>query len=230
MGFWNKDISRCLFVFVFGAVLADVLNYAAYCLCKGKRKSHYCCEKLPSVYWLGKGVLAAVFVLCSLKFDSIPYLALILCFVSILYIITLTDLQKRIIPNLCVIAAILIRIVYFLIIKEGNFRMLLWILTEGFMVSVPVFLLTFLMEAILKKEMFGGGDIKLLFVIGLYLSLAECLVMLLVACILGFIGGIIAIRKIGKRESVPIPFGPCLAAGSVTALLFGNVIIAGLSL
>ena len=150
---------------------------------------------------------------------------LMLFFVVILYIITVTDLQKCIIPNQCILAAVLVRILYFFIMREGNFRAFLWLLTEGLLVSVPVLLVTLLMEVILKKEVFGGGDIKLLFVIGLYLDLVECLLMLLVACVLGIIGGVAVMKKSKAGGSAVFPFGPCLAAGSVVALLFGDFII-----
>ena len=126
---------------------------------------------------------------------------------------------------LLVIAAIAVRIIYFFLTGEGTLKAFLWLLAKGFIVSVPVLLLTLLMEAILKKEALGGGDIKLLFVLGIYLGLGNCLLMLLVACILGIIGAAITMSKSEEEGSIAIPFGPYLAAGSVVALLFGDSII-----
>ena len=103
--------------------------------------------------------------------------------------------------------------------------MFLWLLAKGFIVSVPVLLLTLLVEAILKKEALGGGDIKLLFVLGIYLGLGNCLLMLLVACILGIFGAAITMKNSEEEGSITIPFGPYLAVGSVVALLFGDSII-----
>ena len=129
MEFLSRDISMCLTAFIFGTIFADILNYIAYRLCKKeiiltvscfvRRGKCKCCDKKILLACLLRNVvLAAVFMLCTLKFDSIPYLILILFLVSVLYIITLTDLQKRIIPNECVIVAVLVRILYFFIMKE----------------------------------------------------------------------------------------------------------------
>lgn len=201
----------------------DLIPIVSYLARRGRCK--YCGKKIsPTCLW-GEVVLAAVFVLCTLKFAHTPYLILVLFFVSVLYIITLTDLQDHIIPNRCVLAAVLVRILYFFITKEGDFRAFLWLVTEGLLVSVPVLLLVIFVEAILKKEAFGSGDIKLLFVLGLYLGLVHCLLMLFVAGVLGIIGGINAIRKSETKGGVVFPFGPCLATGAVVALLFGDSII-----
>ena len=203
--------------------LFDLIPIVSYLARGGRCK--YCGKKIsPSCFW-GEVVLALLFMVCTLKFDLTPYLVIALFFVCILYMITLTDLQERIIPNRCVIAAILVRILYFFVTGEGNFKAFLWLLAKGLLVSVPVLLLTLLVEAVLNKEALGGGDIKLLFVLGMYLGLGNSLFMLLVACILGIIGAAITMKQEEAEGSIAIPFGPYLAAGSVAALLFGNSVI-----
>ena len=109
MEFWNKKISICLFAFILGVVLAEFLGRLAYRICKKEfaTKRRLCCD-----LW-GHAVLAALFVLSVLKFDMTPYLLLVLFLISMLYVITLTDLQKRMIPNRCLIVAVLVRILYF---------------------------------------------------------------------------------------------------------------------
>ena len=152
-------------------------------------------------------------------------LILKLFFLCILFYITWTDLKYRIIPNRCVIAAIFIRFLYFMITGEGDWRAFFWLVFNGFIVSIPVFLLTFILETLLKKAVLGGGDIKLLFVLGLYLGLEKCLLMLLIACILSIIGTVITMIKSKDGTAETFPFGPYLATGSAVALLFGDVIM-----
>lgn len=203
--------------------LSDLIPIVSYLARKGRCK--YCGKKIsPACLW-GEVVLAVLFVVCTLRFDFTKELVLALFFVCILYMITLTDLQERIIPNRCVIAAVVFRILYFFVTGEGNFRAFLWLLGKGLIISVPVLLLTLLMEAILKKEALGGGDIKLLFVLGMYLGPANSLLMLLVACVLGIVGAVITMKHTEEEGSIAIPFGPYLAAGSVIALLFGDSLI-----
>lgn len=203
--------------------LPDLIPIVSYLARGGRCK--YCGKKIsPSCLW-GEVVLALLFVVCTLTFDLTPYLVLVLFFVCMLYMITLTDLQDRIIPNRCLIAAIVVRVLYFFLTGEGKLQAFLWLIAKGLLVSVPVLLLTLLVEAILKKEALGGGDIKLLFVLGMYLGLGNSLFMLLVACILGIIGAAITMKQEEAEGSIAIPFGPYLAAGSVAALLFGNSVI-----
>jgi len=204
--------------------LGDLIPIVSYIARKGRCK--YCGKKISPSCLIGELVLAVLFVLCTLRFDLTPELFISLFFILILYFITLTDLQDRIIPNGCVVAAILVRILYFFVAGEGNWKAFLWLIGQGLIISVPVLLITLLLEAVLKKEALGGGDIKLLFVLGMYLGPAKSLFMLLVACILGIIGAAMAMRKSEDGESVAIPFGPYLSAGSVLALLCGDSIIA----
>ena len=152
-------------------------------------------------------------------------LILKLFFLGILFYITWTDLKYRTISNRCIIVAILIRFLYFLITKEGNWRAFLWLIFNGLLVSVPVLLLTLLAEAVLKKGALGGGDIKLLFALGVYLGPAKSLLMLLIACLCGIIEAAIAIKQSKNRESTAFPFGPCLAVGAAVSLFFGDSII-----
>ncbi len=219
----------CTFQFIFGAVFAGFLGRYACRLCKGKSIVKECCKccgkKIAPACLVGEVVLAVLFVLCTLHFDLTGELFLALVLLLVLYVITLTDLQERIIPNRCVMAAILIRFLYFLVTGEGSFKQFLWLIGQGLILSVPVFLVTLLTETILKKEALGGGDIKLLFVLGMYLGSAKSLFMLLMACILGIIGGVVSMKKTEAGESVTIPFGPYLSAGAVLALLFGDPII-----
>lgn len=201
----------------------DLIPVFSYLLRKGRCK--YCGKKISPVCLWGEVTLAMLFVVGTLRFDLTPYLVLQLFFFCILYTITLTDLQERIIPDRCVIAAIVVRLLYFVVTGEGNWKAFLWLIGNGFLISVPVLLLTLLMEVILKKDALGGGDLKLLFVLGMYLGVANCLFMLLVACVLGIFGTALTMKKQEAEGNLVIPFGPYLAAGSVIAVFFGDIVI-----
>lgn len=85
-------------------------------------------------------------------------------------------------------------------------------------------------ELATKKESFGGGDIKLMVVIGLFLGWERGLVCLLVACVLS-LGYMLATRR--RRVSVgeggptadpflarTMPFAPFLAIGTLVAFFW----------
>ena len=60
----------------------------------------------------------------------------------------------------------------------------------------------------------GGGDIKLLFMVSLYLGIYQGLFMLIMSCLIGLL-----VVVITKRDK--IPFGPAIAAGTYLGLTIG---------
>lgn len=80
------------------------------------------------------------------------------------------------------------------------------------------------MAAISKGKWMGGGDIKLVFLMGLLLGVRKGLLALFlattVAAAIG--GGLLLLRRLKGRY---IPFGPFLAAATVVALLYGTQLI-----
>lgn len=80
---------------------------------------------------------------------------------------------------------------------------------------------------LLGQVAMGGGDPKLLALIGAWLSWPQMLLSAFVACFLGaFIGaGAIALGWLQRREG--FPFGPCLAAGALISLWWGDFLIQG---
>ncbi|SIF31548.1 Flp pilus assembly protein, protease CpaA [Mycobacteroides abscessus subsp. abscessus] len=71
----------------------------------------------------------------------------------------------------------------------------------------------------------GGGDIKLFAVIGLALGTKLVLLTFFFATLFGAVFGIVGML-IGKVEKgKPIPFGPYIALGSLTAYFFGQRIL-----
>lgn len=77
-------------------------------------------------------------------------------------------------------------------------------------------------DFIFKKESMGGGDVKLLAMIGAFLGWKLALLSLPLASLVGAIVGIII--KIKTKESV-IAFGPYLALGALAGLFWGDKII-----
>ncbi len=213
---------------VLGAL--DLIPIVSYISTGGKCR--YCGKKISKTCLYGEIGLALLFIVSTLRFDLTWELLLVNAFICILYVVTLTDLYERIILDRCIITAIVIRIIYFFCTEGLNWKGLLWLIGNGLLIAGPILILTIIMELILKKDALGGGDIKLLFVMGLYLGWAKCLIMLFVACI----AGIVAAAKSMKNEedgkeasddvtSFAIPFGPFLAAGAVFAMLVGDKII-----
>lgn len=198
----------------------DLIPIISYIARKGR--CAYCGQTISITTVLGEILLGIVFVFTTIRFDISLELILMLIFICILYFVSMVDIYKRIIPNSILLVAVIVRIVWFLFIETFTWKGALALLIDGLSISLPLLLLVLLMEKIWKKEAMGGGDIKLLFVIGLYIGWQNCLFAILLACIIGIIGGSIQIRR---SKDVYFAFGPYLAIGAVLSLLIGDSVI-----
>ena len=120
-------------------------------------------------------------------------LFLMLFFVGILCLITLTDLYKQIIPNSCILAAILVRLLYYFVFETFQWETLFALIGNGLSMSLPMLILVMIMEKILKKEVMGGGDIKLLTCISVYLGFEQGLNLSILAIAIGAVISILTI-------------------------------------
>ncbi len=93
----------------------------------------------------------------------------------------------------------------------------------GFLIGgACIYLLGLIGDFIFKKESMGGGDVKLLAMIGAFLGWKMVLLIFFIAPVFGAIPGIII--KIRTKESV-IAYGPALAAAAFLCIFYGDAIL-----
>ena len=81
---------------------------------------------------------------------------------------------------------------------------------------------------LIKKEVMGGGDIKLFGMVGLFLGIKLGLLTILLSVYVGAIYGVATIiySKIKKKEfNSMIPYGPFISVGALISILYGTNII-----
>lgn len=202
--------------------LIPIISYV-----KNKGRCAYCKTQISPMNLYGEIILAVAFVLTTIRFDISGQLLLMLFFVCVLYLVSVTDLYDQIIPDGAVLVATGVRIGYLVCVEGASWKGVLEMLIDGLAISVPLLLLVLIMEHILKKEAMGGGDIKLLFVTGLYLGWEKNLLAIFLACIIGIVIGVIQMRKQDAKteEGEYFPFGPSIALGAVIAMLIGDQVI-----
>jgi len=83
----------------------------------------------------------------------------------------------------------------------------------------------FVARWVLRREAMGGGDGKLLALIGMWLGWQGVLVALILGSGLGLLGSLLAMAGGRARLGKPIPFGPYLALGGAVAALAGSPLI-----
>jgi leader peptidase (prepilin peptidase)/N-methyltransferase len=143
-------------------------------------------------------------------------------FVAALIIITVIDLYHQIIPDVISIPGIGVGLLGALIIPHITFfNSLLGILLGG----GSLFVVATLYQWFFKREGMGGGDVKLLAMIGAFLGWDAVILTILLSSLIGSITGIIIMVLKGKDFKYAIPFGPFLSLGAVIALFYKNEII-----
>lgn len=181
-------------------------------------RSRCCAESISARYPLTELALGVLFVAVALVLRHDPgELALGLVFVSTLVAVSVTDLERRIIPNAILGVAAIIGIAIAAATDPSS-------LPERLLVGLGAGALL-LTAALAYPRGMGMGDVKLAALMGLFLG-RYVAPALLVALAAGSIVGIAMIARDGAQaRKQAIPFGPFLALGGVVGLLAGPQLI-----
>jgi len=140
-------------------------------------------------------------------------------FCSILLVVSVIDLKHQIIPDEISLPGIIVG--FFLSIWLGKISWMDSLL--GTVLGGGSFLLVaWGYEKLAKREGLGGGDIKLLAMIGAWLGTQSLLIVIIVSSLVGSLIGIGAMIICKKDFKAAIPFGPFLALGALAYLFWGN--------
>jgi leader peptidase (prepilin peptidase)/N-methyltransferase len=173
-------------------------------------------------YPLVEGVTGLSSLLLFLRYGpSLSYLIYFL-FVAVLIVITAIDLYHQIIPDVISLPGMGVGLLSSLILSDIDFlNSLLGILLGG----GSLFLVGTLYQWIFKREGMGGGDVKLLAMIGAFLGWKAVILTILISSLVGSLVGVMIIVLKGKDFKYAIPFGPFLSLGAVISLFLGESII-----
>jgi leader peptidase (prepilin peptidase)/N-methyltransferase len=146
-----------------------------------------------------------------------------LSFVCSLIVITVIDLYHQIIPDVISLPGIGVGLLASLLIPQITFlNSLVGILLGG----GSLFLVATLYQWIFKREGMGGGDVKLLAMIGAFLGWKAVILTIVLGSLIGSVIGILIMVLKGKSFKYAIPFGPFLSLGALIALFYQSEIIA----
>lgn len=198
----------------------DLFPVFSYIFLRGRCR--YCGSQIGLKDTASELAVGILFVLAYIKFGISWKLLSNLVLLSILYIAALIDLKHQIIPDGLVATGLVFAVVFIL-----SDITVLWLdgliglgVGGGFFLAIA-----FLSELLLKKEGMGGGDIKLMAMIGAFLGWKLTVLALLLSVYAGgIIGGVLILTGIKKRSD-RIPFGPFIALGTAMAVFFGSNII-----
>ncbi len=199
--------------------LWDNLPVVSFLLLKGSCR--YCQAPISYQYPLVEAVTGLATVLIGWKFGLSWAFLQALILVSALLIVSFIDLSHRIIPDWISLPGIVIGLIFsWMTGSPGLWSSLIGVLVGG----GALWLIAAGYEWIRGTEGMGGGDIKLLGMIGAFLGWEGVLVTIFMSSLLGSLVGLpIVIWK--KDIKYLIPFGVFLSAGAVIHLFFGKALI-----
>ena len=194
----------------------DNVPVLSWLILRGRCRS--CHSSISARYPLVEAVTAGLLVAVVLTQGDGADLWLGLAFVVLLVPVTLIDLDHRIIPNTLMLIGTVVSVVILLLTDPGALseHLIAGAAAGGFL----------LIAALAYPGGMGMGDVKLAFVMGLFLG-RNVAPALLAGFLLGsIVGGLIMARKgVAAGRKTKVPFGPFLAVGGLIGLFFGDAIV-----
>lgn len=139
-------------------------------------------------------------------------------FVSSLLVITVIDLHHMIIPDEISLPGIIVGLLACFFTHD----ILWWESLLGAALGGGIFLsIALLYEKLAKQEGLGGGDIKLLAMIGAWLGYRSILAVVVISSAAGSVIGLLVMAVKKRNAKTAIPFGPFLALGALVYLFWG---------
>ena len=181
-------------------------------------RSRCCGERISIRYPLTELALGLLFAGVALDLRADPaQMALGLLLVSTLVAVTLTDLERRVIPNAILAVSAAAGLVLAAATDPASLPERLLAAAAGGGVLLAA--------ALAYPRGMGMGDVKLVAVMGIYLGKAIAPALLIAFAAGSLAGAVLLVRHGSEARKQAIPFGPFLALGGVVALLFGDQLI-----
>ena len=194
----------------------DNVPVLSWLLLRGRCRS--CGEPIAWRYPLVELATALLLALTVVVVGANEEVWLGLAFVLLLVPVTVIDIDFRIIPNKLMIAGTVAALVILALTRADDIpeHLIAACAAGGFL----------LVAAIAYPAGMGMGDVKLAFVMGLFLG-REVGVAMLAGLLAGSIVGVAIMARKGAAEGrkTAIPFGPFLALGGIVGLLAGEPIV-----
>jgi leader peptidase (prepilin peptidase)/N-methyltransferase len=245
------DSAEFLFALLFGLAIGSFLNVCIYriplkksiitppssCTQCGERirfydnipllsyvvllgKCRYCRSSIPIRYPLVEAITGLLSTALFMRFHLSPEYFLFFIFSAALVAIAFIDLDHKIIPDILSIPTLIIGFAATL----SKLGIIPW--TESLVGIIGgggfLYLVATLFEKLRGRQGMGGGDVKMLAMIGAWVGWRALPLIILISSLAGILigGGSLLLAKKGMRTR--IPFGPFLALGTLVWLFFSH--------
>jgi leader peptidase (prepilin peptidase)/N-methyltransferase len=197
----------------------DNIPIVSYAMLGGRCRR--CRERIGLRYPAVELITLGVFVLHYLVFGPSALLAVRLLFACALIALFAIDLEHKLLPDAITLPGVAAGLIFSLVLPPGVVNALIGALVGGGV-------LWLIGEAYYRfsgQEGMGGGDVKMLAMVGAFLGWKLVIVTLFLSSILGSLIGmaVIATRRGGMKYA--LPYGTFIALGALVASLYGDQIV-----
>ncbi|MGB3242091.1 MAG: prepilin peptidase [Candidatus Omnitrophota bacterium] len=189
-------------------------------------RCRYCGKRIPVRYFMVELITALMSMALFFYFGLSAQFFVYLIFTYILIVIVFVDIERQEVPDVLSIPGIFLGMILVTAVAVIDRGPVVKVFLNSFLGALAgggsMFLLGFFGELIFRKESLGGGDVKLMAMIGAFLGWKLVLVTFFLAPVLGL--GVALFMKV-KRNKEIIPYAPYLSLGAVISLLYGEKIL-----
>ena len=199
----------------------DNLPLLSYLARRGRCRS--CGAQFSFRYFLVELCTALLAVALVLRFGLTVTALGYFAFSAALVVITFIDLDHQLIPDVVSLPGVVAGVLFSLVSPT----LTLWNSLIGLAAGGGILLTVAIgYQAISGREGVGGGDVKLLAMIGAFLGWHAIPFTLFLASCLGSVVGVTLMVRSHSDSKLAIPFGPFLSFGALCYLFFGEQFIA----
>jgi len=190
----------------------DNIPVISFLLLKGRCR--HCQAEISLRYPLLELFMGVSWAYLAWHFGLSAQLVMALTLVSLLWILSLIDLETGLLPDVLTLPGIVVGLAFSLWLGNPVDSLIGAVAGYGvFWVVARAFLL------FTGREGLGYGDFKLLAMLGAFFGWQALPVIVLMASLAGIVIGSLFLLASGRHARAPVPFGPFLAAGGVIWLL-----------
>ena len=200
----------------------DNIPVLSYAILGGKCRK--CGEPISLRYPMIEALNAALYWMVLWRYGMGLHLIALLPFVSALVVITFIDLEFQIIPDEISIGGAVLGLVAGALVLPDPFVRSVMLGWDGSLIGAASGFTAFFLIAIASNGGMGGGDIKMMAMVGAVLGWKGVFLTTLAGSMMGSIVGLYLMAMHGKGRKTKVPFGPFLAAGALLTLLAGQEI------
>ena len=185
-------------------------------------KCAFCNAKISWRYPAVELLNAGLYVLAFWYFGFSPITLVLFLFLSALVVITFIDLDHQIIPDVISLPGIVVGFACSFALPWLTWLDSIYGILLG---GGSLLVVAGAYEFLTKKEGMGGGDIKLLAMIGAFLGWKVILPVIFLSSLIGSLVGVPLMLLQKSDGQLAIPFGPFLATATIVWLFWGRSIL-----